>query len=255
MGKQHQHDDNTGGSDGSDARDHADLFGEAEVIHCYSRADAIADGILIDVTETAREAGFTVRVALTQEAWSDCVAWNDATDTAKGDYTGQSEAGRLWDVLFMTPRCHPAPPHRRTPPRGQLYRLPATGPDIHPRLARLHDLTGRPRRPRPHHLPTRRGLDRRRRSVPTSDRSDRRRPCGSSGHSTAMTQAPGTCTRSGEARGGVSAGCLNTLDLDLARHAGGCVAFSSWCGSWCEMEQIGGDHEASCDHPRWYWCW
>jgi len=142
MGKQHQHDNNTGGSDGSDARDHADLFGEAEVIHCYSRADAIADGILIDVTETAREAGFTVPVALTQEAWSDCVAWNDATDTAKGDYTGQSEAGRLWDVLFMTRDAiqhHHTDGHRL---EVVLYRVPATGLDTQPRLARLHVLTG-----------------------------------------------------------------------------------------------------------------
>ncbi|MEU4294388.1 DUF6573 family protein [Kribbella sp. NPDC026596] len=46
----------------------AKLFGEADVIHSYSRADSIAGGILIDVTETARESGFTVPVALTQEA-------------------------------------------------------------------------------------------------------------------------------------------------------------------------------------------
>ena len=44
----------------------AKLFGEADVIHCYSRGDAIAGGILIDVTETARESGCTVLVALTQ---------------------------------------------------------------------------------------------------------------------------------------------------------------------------------------------
>ena len=41
----------------------AKLFGEADVIHCYSRGDAIAGGILIDVTETARESGCTVPVA------------------------------------------------------------------------------------------------------------------------------------------------------------------------------------------------
>ena len=112
------------------------------MIHVYSRADAIADGILIDVTETAREAGFTVPVALTQETWSDCVAWSDATDAAKGDDTGQSAAGRLWDVLFMTRDAIQRQPTDRYRLEVQLYRVPATGRDTQPRLARLHVLTG-----------------------------------------------------------------------------------------------------------------
>ena len=36
------------------------MFENADLIHRYTRADAIADGVLIDVSATAREAGFPV---------------------------------------------------------------------------------------------------------------------------------------------------------------------------------------------------
>lgn len=74
------------------------MFEDADLIHCYTRADAIADGVLVDVTATAREAGFRVPVALTQAAWGDCVFWS-AEDNADDIY--QDESGRLWDVLWM----------------------------------------------------------------------------------------------------------------------------------------------------------
>jgi hypothetical protein len=45
------------------------MFDNADLIHRYSRADAIRDGVLIDVTPTAREAGFRFPVALTSAAW------------------------------------------------------------------------------------------------------------------------------------------------------------------------------------------
>ncbi len=72
------------------------LFGE--VIYSYTRAQAIDDGVLIDATEMARDAGFKWPVALTAAAWSDCVAWSDA-DNERQVY--QDQSGRLWDVLFM----------------------------------------------------------------------------------------------------------------------------------------------------------
>ena len=49
--------------------DHTPLFSDADLIHSYSRAQAIEDGVLVDVSETAREAGFTVPVAITRAAW------------------------------------------------------------------------------------------------------------------------------------------------------------------------------------------
>lgn len=66
------------------------------VVFSYSRAQAISDGVLRDVTPTAQEAGFRYPVAMTAVAWADCVAW-----PSSGDASGQSEAGRLWDVLTM----------------------------------------------------------------------------------------------------------------------------------------------------------
>lgn len=76
------------------------IFGE--VIHAYSRREAIADGLLVDVSETAREAGIGFPVAMTREAWEDCVAWAMEDNYRKG--TIQDERGRLWDVVWML-RC------------------------------------------------------------------------------------------------------------------------------------------------------
>ena len=40
------------------------------VISVYTRAQAIGDGILVDVSETAREAGFKIPVAVTRTVWN-----------------------------------------------------------------------------------------------------------------------------------------------------------------------------------------
>ena len=66
----------------------------SELIHSYTRAEALADGVLIDVTEAAKEAAFKIPVALTTTAWAKCVA-------VPPGITGEDEAGRLWDVLWM----------------------------------------------------------------------------------------------------------------------------------------------------------
>jgi hypothetical protein len=83
-----------------------ELFGE--VIYAYTRAQAIEDGFLVDVTEDAKQAGFVspvaltrdgkqvefvVPVALTRAAYAELVEWNDNNAAL------QDEAGRLWDVL------------------------------------------------------------------------------------------------------------------------------------------------------------
>ena len=67
-----------------------------EPIHTYTRAEALADGVLFDVTETARQADFKVPVALTASVWAD-------VNNLSGRYVGagQSPEGRLWDLLFM----------------------------------------------------------------------------------------------------------------------------------------------------------
>ena len=65
-----------------------------DVVFSCSRRQAIADGVLLDVTTIAQEAGFRYPVALAA-AWAKCVAWR------VGAGAGQSEVGRLWDLLFM----------------------------------------------------------------------------------------------------------------------------------------------------------
>jgi hypothetical protein len=64
------------------------------VIFSYTRAQAIADGVLVDVSELAREAGFRFPVAVTAGVWAECVAVPEGV-------TGQDETGRLWDVLHL----------------------------------------------------------------------------------------------------------------------------------------------------------
>ncbi len=70
------------------------MFEEADLIHRYTRAQAIADGVLIDVTPNAREAGFKYPVALTAAVWARCVA-------VPPGVLCHDEAGRLRDVLTM----------------------------------------------------------------------------------------------------------------------------------------------------------
>ena len=71
----------------------AEPFGP--VLFAYTRAQAIEDGLLVDVSETAREAGFRIPVALSRSVWERLVALPEG-------YRGfQDEAGRLWDVLLM----------------------------------------------------------------------------------------------------------------------------------------------------------
>lgn len=70
-------------------------FYDWPVIHTHTRSDAIADGTLVPVAKYAEEAGFVKSVALTRAAWEKVVAW-DEDDRPE---LGQSETGRLWDVL------------------------------------------------------------------------------------------------------------------------------------------------------------
>jgi hypothetical protein len=69
---------------------------DAVLIHSYTRAHAIRDGGLIDVTTHAKDAGFRVPVALTAAVWGDCVAWDNHHQPVH-----QDESGRLWDLLTM----------------------------------------------------------------------------------------------------------------------------------------------------------
>ena len=70
----------------------ADVFGP--VIYSYTRAQAVADGFQVGVTQTAQEAGIKFPVFLTRSVFDNFVA-------VPPGVTGQDEAGRLWDILTM----------------------------------------------------------------------------------------------------------------------------------------------------------
>ena len=70
-----------------------EIFGP--VISQYTRKQAIDDGVLVDVTETAREAGIKLPTALTQAVYAQYVA------VPPEQKRQQDESGRLWDILWM----------------------------------------------------------------------------------------------------------------------------------------------------------
>lgn len=72
-----------------------DLFDEAETISSYTREQALSDGVLFDVSTTAKEAGFKYPVALTEAVHSRLLP------TELDKQLGQSFEGRLWDVLWV----------------------------------------------------------------------------------------------------------------------------------------------------------
>lgn len=67
-------------------------------VYTYTRAQAIADGVLVDVSEAAKEAGYKIPVALTKGAWDRCVAWQ----FSDSEYNARCEDTRRWDVLWMS---------------------------------------------------------------------------------------------------------------------------------------------------------
>ena len=65
------------------------------VVYSYSRAQAVADGVQVEVTKTAQEAGIRFPVFLTRTVF-------DAYVAVPAGVSAQDEAGRLWDVVWMT---------------------------------------------------------------------------------------------------------------------------------------------------------
>jgi hypothetical protein len=64
------------------------------IVYAYSRSQAVADGVQVDVTKTATEAGIRFPVFLTRTVF-------DAYVAVPPGVTAQDEAGRLWDIVWM----------------------------------------------------------------------------------------------------------------------------------------------------------
>ena len=71
-------------------------FDDAPIIFSYTRAQAIEDGVLIDLSEWARETGSRIPVACTAAVWNGYVVPPNGTREL-----GQSERGRAHDLLWM----------------------------------------------------------------------------------------------------------------------------------------------------------
>lgn len=69
------------------------VFGKA--IYSYSRAQAIKDGVLIDVSKMGRQAGIKYPVAVTAAVYDEYIR------VPKMLQGLQDEDGRLWDILWM----------------------------------------------------------------------------------------------------------------------------------------------------------
>lgn len=73
-----------------------DFLKDAEMIFKYTRKEAIEDGVLVDVSSAAREAGICYPVAVTH------AVFDILNDTAS---PGQDLKGRMWD-MFMIFKIH-----------------------------------------------------------------------------------------------------------------------------------------------------
>lgn len=71
-----------------------DIFGP--VIFRYTRKQAIDDGMLVDLTEWARETGFKWPVACTRSVWDQYIVPPEGSQQ-----WGQTERGRAHDMLWM----------------------------------------------------------------------------------------------------------------------------------------------------------
>ena len=72
------------------------LFENAPVIFSYTRAQAIEDGVLVGLTEWAKETGFRIPIACTAAVWHQYIVPPEGTKEL-----GQSERGRAHDLLWM----------------------------------------------------------------------------------------------------------------------------------------------------------
>jgi hypothetical protein len=100
---------------------------EPEFTSKYTRAEAIEDGMLIDVTARAREAGIRIPMALTRRVWSEYVELNEAAKQVGNDIEG-----RLWDIVWVLRST------RRLPDAGEvLFQLYVVTTRARPSLVTL----------------------------------------------------------------------------------------------------------------------
>jgi hypothetical protein len=107
-------------------------------IYVYSRAQAVEDGVLVDITRMAKEAGFKIPVAVTHAVWDEYIDWTNEDSKRQ---TQQDLTGRLWDILWM---LHLACRHNSDEAylNYRLYVIPRDGRSKKPRQIELKAVIG-----------------------------------------------------------------------------------------------------------------
>ncbi len=67
---------------------------DSDVAFTYTRKQALENGVLIDITDIAKEIGFISCVAVTSTVWHGYIV-----SAKEIEYFGQSVKGRVWDVI------------------------------------------------------------------------------------------------------------------------------------------------------------
>lgn len=92
--------------------DEDELFGP--VIYAYTRAEALRDGVLMDLPQ-ATDAGFKVPVAITSAAYAACIAWSEADPKL-------ANILRLREEMVLLAAVTEARAHRRRMAAGKVER-------------------------------------------------------------------------------------------------------------------------------------
>ncbi len=72
-------------------------FSSDDIIFAYTRADALRDGVLVEIPQDlCRNAGIVVSVAVTRAIWDEYIS-----PEYLSELSAQDVPGRLWDLLWM----------------------------------------------------------------------------------------------------------------------------------------------------------
>jgi hypothetical protein len=108
---------------------------DAPLIFAYTRRQAIEGGVLIDITEQAVPLGLRWHTCITDTAWARCVA---LPTPLPPHMVGQSETGRLRNVIWMATLQLRAERRRKSAERRAQFSVRVLQPDhAQPMLHRL----------------------------------------------------------------------------------------------------------------------
>jgi hypothetical protein len=114
------------------SEDEGDELEFSIIIGC-TRAQALDEGLLVDVSSTAKELGIKAPTALTRAVWDRYVLLSPAAEKACND-----ERGRLWDILWMFRNAAV----RKPDSSEVIFELSVVTESIEPSLVKLKAVCG-----------------------------------------------------------------------------------------------------------------